>query len=108
MSVFRGALVCSLLIGGMILPTGSALADRIDGQWCNQDRSLTIEGPRITTPGGNKLSGDYGRHDFSYTAPAGEAGAGARVALRLINDDNVEVRFGGDSPQLWRRCRVTS
>ena len=50
----------------------AANADAIDGDWCREGRHLSIDGPNITTPGGNAIQGDYDRHGFRYTAPAGE------------------------------------
>ncbi len=48
-----------------------AFADVIDGNWCQADgRHLEIDGSTITTPGGNTIQGDYGRHTFTYTVPA--------------------------------------
>lgn len=108
MPVSYGVRLVVAVAAALCVSVGPALADRIDGDWCNSGRSLTINGPSIVTPGGNKIAGDYGRHDFRYTVPAGETGSGAQVAMTLVNDDNVEVRFGSEAPQLWRRCRVTS
>jgi hypothetical protein len=89
-----------------------AFADAIDGDWCSTAarRHLSIEGPRIVTPGGRALQGDYSRHGFVYTAPAGEAEAGRRVDLRLINDRTMSFRpEGAASDEIWNRCaRPTS
>lgn len=88
---------------------GPALADRIDGSWCDPKgaASLTIDGPRITTPGGHRISGDYSRHFFVYTVPKGEPGEGARVEMRLLSEDEVEV-LQGESFATWRRCQLNS
>lgn len=94
-------------LGSAIL-TAPAWADRIDGDWCDGVRSLTINGPSIRTPGNNTIQGNYGRHDFSYTIPAGEAGAGGAVEMRLMNEENVTVTYGSEPAKVWRRCRVTS
>ena len=45
-------------------------------------RRLAIRGPEITTPGGNRISGDYSRHNFSYVVPASEPSG--RSVLLLI------------------------
>ena len=71
-----------LLIGlGCAAPLGfvnAARADAIDGDWCRSDgKRMTIRGPAIVTPGGQKTNGNYSRHYFSYEIPAGEVGAGA-------------------------------
>ncbi|WP_127901719.1 hypothetical protein [Solirhodobacter olei] len=86
-----------------------ALADKIDGDWCapGSARSLHIDGPAITTPGGHAVEGDYSRHFFSYTAPAGEPGAGTRVNMRLLNEMSVEIHFP-DVTETWHRCQLNS
>ena len=58
------------LLAALILP-GAALADRIDGDWCDgEGRRIEIDGSTIRTPGGVTMKGDYGRHSFAYDAPA--------------------------------------
>ncbi len=83
-------------------------ADSIDGDWCHADgRNLTIAGPAIRTPGGSKMTGSYGRHDFSYVAPVNEPNKGETIAMRLMDENTVSVRIGaGDAPQTWKRCRL--
>lgn len=63
----------ALMAGGMLMAS-PALADSIDGQWCAMKgiRLFSIDGPRMVTPGGRTIAGQYSRHDFIYTAPAGE------------------------------------
>lgn len=91
---------------------GSAFADSIDGDWCStaSRRHLNIAGSKIVTPAGKAIDGDYGRHDFSYMAPAGEREAGKRVAMRLVNDRTMLFRpEGAASDEVWERCaRPTS
>ena len=75
-----------LLIGlGCAAPlgfVGAARADAIDGDWCRSGgKRMTIRGPAIVTPGGQKTNGNYSRHYFSYEIPAGEVGAGATVSI---------------------------
>ena len=84
-----------------------ALADAIDGDWCRTDgKRMTIRGPAIVTPGGQQTHGDYTRHSFSYVIPAGEAGAGATVAIQLLGEYLAHARQGADAPvQEWRRCK---
>ncbi|MBK9083247.1 MAG: hypothetical protein IPL88_14750 [Rhizobiales bacterium] len=88
-----------------------ARADRIDGDWCDgAGRRIEIQGSTILTPGGAKASGDYGRHSFSYDAPAGEAPAG-RIDFRQLNDDVMHetTAVGADGkPRVWKRCRTIS
>ena len=42
---------------GLLLVTfaQSALADAIDGDWCREGKHFRIEGPSITTEGGNSI-----------------------------------------------------
>jgi len=101
------ATAASALIFGL----SPAVADAIDGNCCNGVKRLEIDGPRIVTPGGNTLQGVYGRHDFSYTVPAGEPGAGANVDMDLLGDDDMRLWPNGRSPdpgtagaQMWKRC----
>ena len=85
---------------------GPAEADAIDGRWCSADgRRIEISGPRIRTPGGAQIQGLYDRHAFSYVVPAAEAGAGGTVAMRLINDDAMQLRPPASNVvQVWNRC----
>ena len=95
----------------------SARADVIDGDWCYSDgRHLTIKGPEILTPSGNKTAGNYSRHSFTYVAPAGEPAAGETIAMTLINENVMHLRrgetaaSGSASPpptEIWRRCSAT-
>jgi hypothetical protein len=89
-----------------LLPT-VALADRIDGEWCSADgaRHVRIEGPALTTPGGQNITGNYDRHAFSFTVPEGESDAGAAVNMRLLSETAVQVWFGDEAPQTWNRCK---
>ena len=97
----------------MLAFTTPAFADRIDGEWCSRDgHQLTIKGPEITTPLGVTLQGNYGRHDFAYVAPAGDAEAGTQMYLRLLGEtamDFYRVRDGQlGEPEPWRRCELKS
>ncbi len=90
------------------------LADAIDGNWCDGVKRLEIDGPRLVTPGGNEIQGRYGRHDFTYTVPAGEPGAGATVDMDLIGDDDMRVWPNGRSSdpekagaRMWKRCAAS-
>jgi hypothetical protein len=97
----------------LALSASPASADAIDGQWCHEGSSLQIDGPSIRTPGGARISGDYSRHAFAYVAPDGEAGEGGMVEMRLLGDDDMDLRkvpLGGEPSvwERWRRCQVTS
>lgn len=96
---------------GFLVAASPAAADAIDGNWCNGVKRLEISGSEIVTPGGNKIQGIYGRHDFIYTAPAGEAGAGAKVDMDLLGDNDLRLWPTGRSTdpskagaQMWKRC----
>jgi hypothetical protein len=103
---------CAALAAILCLAAAPALADAIDGDWCSTAarRHLSIDGPKIVTPGGRTLQGEYSRHGFVYTAPAGETEAGRRVDLRLVNDRTMTFRAeGGGGDEIWNRCaRPTS
>ncbi len=94
-----------------LVATSPARADAIDGHWCAEDgRHLSINGPAITTPGGERMRGDYRRHHFSYVIPAAEPHAGAVTAMTLVNDDELRLRVQIDAAktEIWRRCDFTS
>ncbi|HRJ70389.1 MAG TPA: hypothetical protein PK812_12380 [Beijerinckiaceae bacterium] len=83
-----------------------ALADAIDGDWCAPEggKSLSIDGPRIRTPGGATIQGQYSRHHFNYTAPAGDPVPGAEVQMILMGEYRVRVVVKGGTDTIWRRC----
>ncbi len=89
--------------------SGPALADSIDGDWCHPDgRRFTIRGPEIVTPKGNQVTGDYGRHAYSYKVPASEPSAGQTIDMTLINENIVHLTVGnsaGGTPEVWERCK---
>lgn len=90
-----------------------ARADAIDGDWCLASTHFTIEGPRITTPGGGLVQGDYSRHGFIYVVPDKEAGAGSRVDMVLLNEETLRLTRtppGGavSPPEIWKRCKPIS
>jgi hypothetical protein len=97
----------------IMLLSAPARADAIDGEWCSGDgRRMTIDGPRIVSPGGIETQGNYHRHSFAYEIPAGDPQAGVQVIMQLLNEEQVRVTeiakgVPGD-PRIWRRCQVTS
>lgn len=96
-----------LILAGLALlaAAGEARADAIDGQWCMVDKRIEIAGPRIRTPGGTQMQGDYDRHGFRYVVPAAEPGAGGTVVMRLLNDNLMQLTPPGSSAvQQWNRC----
>lgn len=94
----------------LLLAAQPALADAIDGEWCNADGlRLVIEGRRITTPGGASAEGAYSRHVFTYKAPAGDPDAGADVRLVLVNEITVHHTSSvAPALQVWRKCKHIS
>jgi hypothetical protein len=90
----------------LLLSATTARADVIDGDWCLGLKTISIHGPEIVTPGGHRAQGDYTRHSFSYTIPAGEPGTGEMVEMVLRGEYLLHARQGGaDAPlQEWRRC----
>ncbi len=104
----QGCWQAALAVALLLLAAATARADAIDGQWCDGSKHFKIDGPNIVTPGGNVITGNYGRHDFSYVVPDGEVGAGENVDMQLLDEEHVRVSFGTSAPKIWRRCKVTS
>jgi len=103
----RAWLIAALL--AVSVAPSPTLADAIDGNWCSTDgRSMSISGPKIVTPGGTRMSGDYERHGFRYVVPAKEKPAGAKVDMSLVDDDTLQVTVGKGPMKTWRRCKPTS
>jgi len=94
----------------LVLAPSLAFADAIDGDWCSPSdaRHFRIVGTSITTPAGTQTSGDYSRHAFSYAVPVGEADAGKRIDMQLLNEDEVRVAVSGQPPEIWRRCDLNA
>jgi hypothetical protein len=112
MSANSSRAILGLAAALILLPAGAARADRIDGNWCLGDgHRMQIEGPRIVTPGGKQMQGDYSRHAFSYRVPESEPGAGALVSMVLLDEDTVRLTLASapgapaqGPEQVWRRC----
>ncbi len=99
------------LIAGLVVCVASpALADAIDGDWCstNEVKQFSIAGHRIVTPAGTHTTGNYSRHAFSYIVLAGDPGAGAEIAMQLLNEEEVRVFVEKEEPKVWRRCELIS
>jgi hypothetical protein len=105
---FRPAHLGKAAFFGILLSLSAtpARADVIDGDWCLGIKTMSIRGSDIVTPGGKRTKGDYTRHSFAYTIPAGEPGAGEVIAMILRGEYLLHARQGGpDAPvQEWRRC----
>lgn len=91
-----------------MLSPSIALADAIDGNWCNKiGKHLRIDGPTIKTPGGTVMKGEYDRHGFIYVIPKGEPGAGQKVVMDVQDDENMVMSIGASGPELfWKRCSI--
>ncbi len=111
----RGIVTLASLLALVLLQSPwarHAWADAIDGHWCYADgRLMSITGPRIVTPQGSEISGDYRRHFFTYHVPAAEPAAGTVVFMTQLNEQTIHVRRGADlataetaAPETWRRC----
>lgn len=102
------ALAGLTIFAAMSIPS-TAYADAIDGHWCYKDgRRLTIDGPRITTPGGKKMTGEYDRHGFIYIVPKKEPGAGKKVTMQMLDEGTISLwtgpRSAKNAAQTWKRC----
>ena len=96
----------------LLLPT-AALADKIDGMWCNEAGGrVDIDGPKISLSGKAAFDGQYSRHEFLYTVPTGEDHAGDQIYMRLMGEENMTsftMKEGkGIEPVAWKRCAQTS
>lgn len=107
LSMFRFALVAVLIF----IAGAAALADAIDGSWCAKDgKQLNIADPEITLPNDAKIQGAYRRHEFLYTAPAGDPDAGVQIYLQLQSDDALNSYHIKDNqavdPVAWASCAI--
>ncbi len=104
----RFTIVMLGLVSASVFTPGAVRADAIDGEWClPSGRHLSIDGERIVTPGGKRMTGEYDRHGFVYTVPAGESGAGIVISMSQLDEGHVDVRpdGGADSTaRIWKRC----
>jgi hypothetical protein len=92
----------AILVAAQILAgTGPALADAIDGHWCDAGtKHLEIEGPSIVTPSGVSLKGDYNRHGFKYQEPADQK----PIVMVLLNELTMRLKAGDGPEETWHRC----
>lgn len=105
--MFRKLIPLSCFLVVSLMATVPAYADAIDGHWCFKAKRLTIDGPKIVTPGGRNITGDYDRHAFRYNAPAGEREAGKTIDLELLDDNTLQWRSGEKGKaELWKRCKA--
>ena len=104
--MFKCALTFLLLV-----PT-AAFADKIDGSWCAAAARIDINGTHISLGGQATFDGQYARHEFRYTVPAGEEHAGDQIYLRLRGEEDMTsftIKDGiAVDPIDWKRCKETS
>lgn len=105
----------TILVTGVVvaLSTAPALADRIDGDWCDATgKHIKIDGPTIEIPSGRIMTGDYNRHGFRYVGPEGDPEAGVEVVMQQFSEEEMGLirRVGGANQpvETWRRCQATS
>ena len=90
----------------LLLLATPAVADAIDA-WCDDaGRHLAISDPKIVTPGGTEMQGQYTRHAFRYVVPMNEPSSGQGVDMQLLNENTVQLRVGSEGgAEVWRRCK---
>ena len=104
-----------LALGMLTLSATAVLADQIDGNWCSPDgKSVSIDGPRVTTIGGASVTANYNRHHIDYVIPAGEPNEGASFQADQLNHNEIRVVIVGPSSgqigeiEIWRPCKPIS
>jgi hypothetical protein len=103
------SILAALSIGAALaLAATGVRADAIDGDWCGPDgKHLEIHGPKIITPAGNQIAGNYTRHSFAYVVPANEKDAGVTVTMQLLNEEMVRITPRPGAPaETWLRCKA--
>ena len=106
----RTSLILPTIFTATMLIATSAMADAIDGKWCDGAKQIIIEGPTITLPSGNKHQGDYTRHTFDLVVPDGEGDAGDRLQMAQQSEELMHLQRtpkGTDQAgpvEPWRRC----
>jgi len=97
-------------LAGFLVLAGPARADSIDGNWCDtKGKTMSISGSTIVTPGGTRTDGQYSRHNFAYTVPDRESGAGTPVTMSLVTENTIRLQAGTSGPpETWHRCEQTS
>ncbi len=98
--------IFTVLLAALAAVSGPAKADQIDGHWCQGLKHLYIDGPKIVTPGGNEITGEYDRHGFRYVVPAGEPDAGAAISMEQMHDELMHLQSSAKpgAVQNWIRC----
>jgi hypothetical protein len=111
----RWSIFALCLAAALGLAPNTARADAIDGHWCAKPGRITIDGEKVTTPGKNKITGNYDRHAFSYTVPAGEKGAGSIIDMVMLDENTIHLKRAKDRQglakaklEIWKRCEFTA
>ena len=99
----------------LVATTGPSLADKIDGDWCSPaGKTISVDGPRVVTPGGNTVVANYNRHHVDFKIPEGEAGAGGHFSADQLNHEQISVTIlasdaveTGQS-EIWTPCKPIS
>jgi hypothetical protein len=105
MRIDRASRIAAAACLAWMAGSAAVRADAIDGNWCAGDgRTFSIDGPRIVTPRGEALQGEYDRHGFAYVEPPPD---GTSVTMVLLDEDTVRLTAGAE-PEIWHRCDVTS
>ncbi len=104
-----------LAIAMLTFSANTVMADQIDGNWCSPDgKSISINGPRVTTAGGASVTANYNRHHIDYVIPSGEPNEGASFQADQLNDNEIRVIIAGPSSgqigeiEIWRSCKPIS
>lgn len=108
MRISRFFLVVALMLLGF---AGTAHADSLDGDWCNADNEkLTIEGDDIILPDGKRVTGNYARHQFTFSSPSGAWHGGKDILLQQHSEQSMSLLSAGNSAagEAWKRCNVNS
>ena len=93
------------IVCGSFLLANPAVADVLDGDWCNPDSGeMTIHGPTILTPRGYLVIGEYTQHRFAYVAPPGDWYEGKLIFLQQRGEKLMELSVEGLPPEGWVRC----
>lgn len=101
--------LASLVFIALLCAIAPAFADAIDGDWCGEGgKHFRITGPSIELGPGTVISGDYPRHAFRHSVPAGEPEAGCEVLMDLQGEHLLYLRRGAGPVEEWRRCSTVS
>jgi hypothetical protein len=104
-----------LVISMLTLSANTVLADQIDGNWCSRDgRSISIDGPDVTTSRGIAVKAAYNRHHINFVIPSGEPNEGGSFQADQLNDNEIRViivrQSGGPvgEAEIWTPCKPVS